>query len=108
MEKTSLQYQDLITKESEISIRRQCELLSINRSSIYYVSVEADKERLLLQEKLMERIDYWHTTMPYLGSRKITKLLGHEGFKVCRKTVRILLERMSITAILSQGKSFQT
>ena len=92
MEKTSLQYQDLITKESEISIRRQCDLLSINRSSIYYVPVEADKERLLLQEKLMERIDY-------LGSRKITKLLVHEGFKVCRKTVRILLERMSITAI---------
>lgn len=99
MEKTSFQYQDLLTKESEISIRRQCDLLSINRSSIYYVPVEADKERLLLQEKLMERIDYWHTTMPYLGSRKITKLLGHEGFKVCRKTVRILLERMSITAI---------
>ena len=92
MEKTSLQYQDLITKESEISIRRQCDLLSINRSSIYYVPVEANKERLLLQEKLMERIDY-------LGSRKITKLLVHEGFKVCRKTVRILLERMSITAI---------
>ena len=99
MENTSLRYQDLITKESEISIRRQCNLLSINRSNIYYVPVEADKERLLLQEKLMDRIDYWHTTMPYLGSRKITKLLGHEGFKVCRKTVRILLERMSITAI---------
>ena len=47
----------------------------------------------------MERIDYWHKTMPYLWSRKITKLLVHEGFKVCRKTVRILLERMSITAI---------
>ena len=99
MEKISLQYQDLITKESDISIRRQCELLSINRSSIYYVPVEADRERLLLQEKLMERVDYWHTTMPYLGSRKITKLLIHEGFKVCRKTVRRLLERMSITAI---------
>ena len=99
LEKISLQYQDLITKESDISIRRQCELLSINRSSIYYVPVEADRERLLLQEKLMERIDYWHTTMPYLGSRKITKLLIHEGFKVCRKTVRRLLERMSITAI---------
>lgn len=99
MEKTSLQYQDLITKESEISIRRQCDLLSINRSSIYYVPVEADKERLLLQEKLMERIDYWHTTMSYLGSRKITKLLVNEGFKLYRKTVRILLERMNITAI---------
>ena len=49
----------------------------------------------------MERnfLQDWHTTMPYLGSRKITKLLVHEGFKVCRKTVRILLERMSITSI---------
>ena len=100
----------MITKESDISIRRQCELLSINRSSIYYVPVEAYRERLLLQEKLMERIDYWHTTMPYLGSRKITKLLIHEGFKVCRKTVRRLLERMSITAIYPKknlSKRFQ-
>ena len=77
----------MITKESEISIRRQCALLSINRSSIYYITVEADKERLLLQEKFMERVDYWHTTMPYLGSRKITKLLVHEGLSQnCKNT----------------------
>lgn len=99
MAKRSQECQNLITKSANLSIRRQCELLSINRSSLYYEPAEADPEKIMMDERLMERIDYWHTTMPYLGSRKITRMLKDEGFKVCRKTVRRLLGRMSITAI---------
>ncbi len=47
----------------------------------------------------MQRIDYLHTTMPYIGSRKIARILTAEGLKVCRKTVRVLMQRMGITAI---------
>lgn len=99
MARKSQDYQDLVTKKTNISIRRQCELLSINRSSLYYEPCEVNLQKALRQEKLMERIDFWHTTMPYLGSRKITKLLNDEGFNVCRKTVRILMQQMCITAI---------
>lgn len=99
MAKKSHGYQDLITKKADISIRRQCELLSVKRSSLYYKPLETDKEKALLQERIMERIDYWHTTMPYIGSRKITELLKKDGFAICRKTVRRMLEKMCITAI---------
>ncbi len=47
----------------------------------------------------MARIDYWHTTMPYMGCRKIVKMLQSEGFKVGRKLVRRLMGEMGIHAI---------
>lgn len=47
----------------------------------------------------MRRIDYWHVKLPYLGSRKITVKLREDGYKVGRKTVRRLMQLMSIYAI---------
>lgn len=47
----------------------------------------------------MRRIDYWHVKFPYLGSRKITVKLREDGYKVGRKTVRRLMQLMSIYAI---------
>ena len=47
----------------------------------------------------MERIDYWHTQMPYLGSRRLVKKLYEDGYNVCRKTVRLLMQKMCISAL---------
>ena len=47
----------------------------------------------------MRRIDYWHVKFPYLGSRKITVKFREDGYKVGRKTVRRLMQLMSIYAI---------
>ena len=47
----------------------------------------------------MNRIDYWHTRHPYLGSRKLTFQLAQEGYTICRKTVRRLMHCMGIHAI---------
>ena len=47
----------------------------------------------------MERIDYWHTQMPGIGSRKLVKLLRSEGLLVGRKLVRRLMDEMGIQAI---------
>ena len=47
----------------------------------------------------MRRIDYWHVKFPYLGSRKITVKLREYGYKVGRKTVRRLMQLISIYAI---------
>lgn len=74
-------------------------MLGISRSSIYYKKVEPSEEELLLKEQLMARIDYHHTRQPYLGTRKIAKLLNREGFKVGRKLVRSLMAEMGIRAI---------
>lgn len=89
----------MIQKDDKLSVRRQCELLGINRSSLYYEPKEPDEAYLALQEELMKRIDYWHTKQPYLGSRKLVIQLRKDGYTICRKTVRRLMNQMGIHAI---------
>lgn len=89
----------MIRKGNGLSVRRQCELLGINRSNVYYKPTAPDEARQLLDEELMARIDYWHTKCPYFGSRKIIDKLKKEGYVIGRKKVRRLMYDMGITAI---------
>ena len=72
-------------------MRRQCELLGISHSSLYTKPAAPDEEKRLLLEMLMARLDYWHTMLPALGSRKLTVKLQEEGYRVGRKLVRRLM-----------------
>ena len=63
-----------------MSVRRQCELLQVNRSSVYYETKEPSETQRLLKEEIMARIDYWHTELPAMGSRKIAVKLRDEVF----------------------------
>jgi putative transposase len=74
-------------------------LLGINRSTLYYKGKEPDEAAKLFREHVMARIDYWHTKMPALGSRKIDVLLWKEGLDVGRKMVRNCMAEMGISAI---------
>lgn len=47
----------------------------------------------------MDRLDYWHTTLPALGSRKLAAKLQSEGYNVGRKLVRRLMLEMGMWAI---------
>ena len=89
----------MIQKDSDLSIRRQCELLGVNRSGLYYQAVPIDETRLAKEEEIMRRIDDWHMKFPYFGSRKIVVKLREEGYNVGRKTVRRLMQEMGIYAI---------
>lgn len=80
-------------------MRRQCELLHINHSSLYKKSVMPDEAKRFLREELMDRLDYWHTTLPALGSRKLAAKLQSEGYNVGRKLVRRLMLEMGMWAI---------
>ena len=82
-----------------MSVRRQCELLQVNRSSVYYETKEPTQTQRLLKEEIMGRIDYWHTELPAMGSRKIAAKLRDEGYKVGRKLVRSYMREMEIYAI---------
>ena len=62
----------LIGPDEEASIRRQCELLGVSRSSVYYEPVEPDAEEL----ELMRRIDELHLEFPFYGSRSIAREIG--------------------------------
>lgn len=82
-----------------LSVRRQCELLKISRSKVYYEPKPVDKQEVERKEIIMSRIDYWHTQMPYLGSRRIAVQLQKEGYMVGRKLVRSYMWEMGIHAV---------
>ena len=86
-------------KNNALSVRRQCELLGLSRSTVYYERKEPDEETILLKEEVMERIDYWHTTLPCMGTRKIAAKLRTEGYAVGRKLVRAYMQEMGIHAV---------
>ena len=82
----------LVEANTEVSMRRQCELLGVNRSSLYYEPVEPDSEEL----SLMRRMDELHLKHPFFGSRKMTQTLKAEGIHVNRKRVQRLMRLMGL------------
>jgi putative transposase len=76
-------------------MRRQCEILGVNRSSLYYESVGPDPEEL----ELMRRIDELHLKYPFFGSRRVSQELRRTGLVVNRKRVQRLMRIMDIEGI---------
>ncbi len=85
----------MIDRADPIPITRQCEILGVSRSSVYYRAVPIPEADLAL----MRRIDEIHLKLPFLGSRKIRDLLQREGYKVNRKKVQRLMRLMGISAL---------
>jgi len=84
----------------EISVRRQCELLGVNRSGLYYQPVGESEENL----QLMRLLDEQYTRTPFYGSRKMTAWLATAGHEVNRKRVSRLMELMGIEAVYPKAK----
>ena len=85
-------------------MRRQCELLGVSRSGLYYEPVGESAENL----KLMRLLDEQYTRTPFYGVRRMTAWLERQGYEVNHKRVGRLLRVMGLMAIypgprLSQG-----
>jgi len=81
-----------------LSIVRQCELLSLPRSSYYRPVYEPSK---ISQEdlELMRLIDEEYMRHPFYGSRKIRIYLKRQGYRVNRKRVQRLMRKMGIQSL---------
>lgn len=88
----------------QLSVRRQCELLDLNRASFYYQPVPESKENL----HLMRLIDEQYLKAPFYGSRRMTAWLESKGCYVNRKRVRRLMRLMGIEAIYPRPHTSQT
>jgi putative transposase len=88
---------------AEISIRRQCELLGVNRSGLYYQRLGESEENL----HVMRLLDEQYTRTPFYGSRKMTEWLGTQGFVVNRKRVSRLMAVMGLEAAYPKPKRSQ-
>jgi putative transposase len=83
------------TRNPAISIKEQCDLLEMARSTFYYESLGESEENILL----MRRIDELFTQHPTWGSRKMRDLLRLEGKEVNRKRIQRLMRKMAIQTI---------
>ena len=79
----------------QLSVRRQCELLGLSRSSLYYEPASETAANL----RLMRLIDQEYTAHPFLGSRRLTQWLIERGEVVNRKRVQRLMRLMGLEAI---------
>jgi len=87
---------DLVEPENlEISIRRQCDLLGLPRSSYYYKGVGESEENL----ELMRKIDEQYLKTPFYGYPRMTVHLRKAGYHVNEKRVYRLMGLMGIEAI---------
>ena len=78
-----------------LSVRRQCELLGINRSNVYYEAKVVCPEEINL---LNEIRDIWQR-YPFYGYRRVTQELRSRGYGVNHKCVQRLMKRAGIIAI---------
>lgn len=74
----------------QISVSRQCELLGLHRSGLYYQPVAESEENLAIMRLLDEQ--YFKT--PFYGIRKLTEWLQNMDYRVNHKRVRRLMKQM--------------
>jgi putative transposase len=85
----------LVEREhSDLSLKTQCDLLSLNRPSLYYQPLPPSPEELYIKR----RIDEIYTAYPFYGSRKITAVLRQE-MTINRKAVQRHMREMGIAGI---------
>jgi putative transposase len=83
-----------------LSIRHQCELLGLNRSTFYLPAATESEEDL----RLMRLIDRQFVATPFYGSRRMTAFLNRSGETVNRKRVQRLMGRMGLEALFPKPR----
>lgn len=87
----------------QLSVTRQCELLGLSRSSLYYRSYGEDARN----QQLMHWIDQQYTRTPFYGVRRMTAELARAGEVVNEKRVRRLMRLMRLEAIYPKPHTSQ-
>jgi putative transposase len=85
----------MIDRKSKLSIKRQCALLQLPRSTAYYKAAEVSEA----DHTLMRRIDELHLQYPFAGSRMLRGMLKQAGYTIGRRHVRTLMRKMGIDAL---------
>ncbi len=86
-----------------LSTVRQCALIGISRSSVYYRPRGHSQKDLAV----MKLIDQQYLTTPFYGSRRMKVWLDREGYPANRKRVRRLMRTMGLQAIYRRPRTSQ-
>jgi putative transposase len=85
----------IVAQDAEISMSRQCSLLSIHRSGLYYKS----KGETELNLCLMRLVDEHFLKYPFKGVRRMRRWLGEQGYQVSRKRIARIYRVMGLKTI---------
>ncbi|NLV48927.1 MAG: IS3 family transposase [Clostridiaceae bacterium] len=90
-----------VSKDEKLTVKRQCELLAVNRSSVYYQPKEPTKEEQQRAEYIRSRLDYWHTEFCWMGSRNLLNKLRQDDKigGIGRALIRHYMREMGIFAV---------
>jgi putative transposase len=89
------------SEHPQLSIRHQCELVGLNRSTFYYTPAQESDLNL----HLMRLIDTYYTKAPFYGRRRMTAYLRGAGYGVNPKRVRRLMQKMGLQAIYPKRRT---
>ena len=91
----------MIDPAHSLPLTKQAAALGISRSSIYYLPQPVSER----DQALMNRIDRLHLDYPFAGARMLRDMLNQEGFKVGRKHVGTLMQKMGVEALYRKPKT---
>ena len=91
----------LIDRRHSLPVSRQCRLLGVSRSSVYYRPQGVPEGEL----ELMRVIDEIHLQYPFYGTRRVRDELETRGHVVNRKRVQRLMRRMGLTALYPKPRT---
>ncbi|MBU1689093.1 MAG: IS3 family transposase [Proteobacteria bacterium] len=85
----------MIDRTHKLPLVRQCQILTLARSTAYYQPAPVSPEALAL----MRRIDELHLNYPFAGARMLARMLKREALPVGRRHLSTLMKRMGINAL---------
>jgi putative transposase len=85
----------MIDRKHELPVTRQCRVLELSRSSVYYRSKPESETDLAL----MRRLDKMHLEYPFAGSRMLRGMLLRERRVVGRRHLSALMKKMGMNAL---------
>ena len=86
-------------KSQDISVLRQCELLSLSRSSLYY-RPRCNQQAAAFEHRVLNAVDDLYTARPHLGRYGMTDALAQEyRIEVNPKRVRWSMKKLGLAAV---------
>jgi len=92
-----------VDTEHKLSLNKQCELLGIAKSTLYYTPVKRFSSEADI--KFLNALNDIHSEFPYYGTRRLVTALENEGFWVGRKLIKSAMEYMGIRALYPKHKT---
>ena len=84
----------MVSRDHKLSMRKQCELLQLSRSRLYYQPVGESAENL----RFMEIIDKQFLETPWYGSRQMARHMKRNNHQCGRHRVRRLMRLMRLVS----------